>query len=166
MQSLIARHPRRLDIPLLLGGSLVLLYHGLTMPALEIRALLIFRDEHSILSNIESLYRQGRRPAALTLAGCSVAYPAAKNALLMGLLFVPFPAGGRRALIRLLRLLGRWSMLDVFAVTAIVVGSRVVFLLEARPLPGIYVYAASIFALMLATVLMDRLARRGHRIRR
>lgn len=166
MQSLISRHPWRLDLPLLLGASAVLLFLGLTMPALEIRALLIFRDEHSILSNIESLYRQGRRPAALVLAGCSVAYPAAKIALLLGLLFVPFPAGGRRALIRLLRLLGRWSMVDVFAVTAIVVGSRVVVGLEARPLPGIYVYAASILTLMAATMLMDRLARRGHRIGR
>lgn len=166
VQSLISRHPWRLDLPLLLGASAVLLFLGVTMPALEIRALLIFRDEHTILSNIESLHRQGRRPAATALAACSVIYPAAKIALLLGLLFVPFPAGGRRALIRLLRLLGRWSMLDVFAVTAIVVGSTFIFLLEARPMPGIYVYAASIFTLMLATLLMDRLARRGHRIGR
>ncbi len=52
-------------------------------------------------------------------------------------------------------------MLDVFAVTALVVGSQTIALLDASPLPGIYVYGAGIFILMIATVLMDRLAHRG-----
>ena len=63
--------------------------------------------------------------------------------------------------VRLLRLLGRWSMLDVMAVTAIVAGSRVIFLVSAKPLQGMYVYAAGIFVLSVATLAMDRLARHG-----
>ena len=60
-----------------------------------------------------------------------------------------------------LRLLGRWALLDVFAITVLVVGSRAIFLLEAKPLTGIYVYAAAVLVLMTATVLMDSLARNG-----
>ncbi|MHC4415394.1 MAG: paraquat-inducible protein A [Planctomycetota bacterium] len=161
MQSLAARHPWRLDLPLLLAASLVLLVQGLTMPAIEIRALIFWRDQHSILSNIQSFHEDGKETAAVVLALCSVAYPAGKIVALFFLWLAPFPARWRSRFVRLLRLLGRWSMLDVFAVTAIVVGSSAIGLLEARPLPGVYVYASSIFTLMIATVLMDRLARHG-----
>ncbi len=57
-------------------------------------------------------------------------------------------------------------MLDVVAVSGIVAASRPLgFLFDARALPGIYVYAAAIIALMLATVLLDRLARNGRKAR-
>jgi paraquat-inducible protein A len=161
MHSLAARHPWRLDIPLLLSFSIVLLAQGLTTPALEIRALFIFRDQHTVVSNIQKLHSDGRTTAALVLAGCSIVYPAVKIAVLLFLWLTPFPARWRRRLVRLIRLMGRWSMLDVFAITALVVGSRTILLLEARPLPGIYIYAAAVFVLMIVTVMMDRLARNG-----
>ena len=161
VESLAARHPWRVDLPVLLVVSFVLLVQGLTMPAMEIRAFLFWRDQYSIVSNIQTLYEDKQRTAAMVLAGCSVAYPAIKIAALFFLWIVPFPAGWRSGFVRALRLLGRWSMLDVFAVTAIVVGSRAIGPLQAKPLPGVYVYAASIFVLMIVTVLMDRLARHG-----
>lgn len=165
-ESLASRHPWRLDIPLLLAVSFVLLVRGLMMPALEIRALIFWRDEYSIISNIEHFNRSGKHEAAIILALCSVVYPAVKIAALYVLWLAPFSARWRGRFVRLLRLLGRWSMLDVFAVTALVVGSQTVALLDASPLPGIYVYAAGIIVLMIATVLMDRLAHRGQRPRR
>ncbi len=132
------------------------------MPALEIRALVLLVEDYSILSNIRQLYASGRRDVAITMAACSVVYPATKIVALAFLWMIPFPRRWRSGLIRLLRLLGRWSMLDVVAVSGIVVASRPLgFLFNARALPGIYVYAAAIIALMLATVLLDRLARDG-----
>ena len=96
----------------------------------------------------------------MILTLCSVAYPLAKIVVLSALWLAPFPARGRRSIVRVMRLLGRWSLIDVIAVTMIVVGSRSIgFLVNARPLTGCYVYAASIITLMLATVLMDWLAR-------
>ncbi len=160
VQSLAERHPWRIDVPLLLFGSLVLLAFGLTMPAMEMRALFFWRDQFSIIRNIQNLYHDGKPEAAVLLAACSVAYPALKIAALFVLWLAPCPARWRRRVVRALRALGRWSMLDVFAVTAIVVGSGAIGPLEASPRPGIYVYAGAIFVLMLATVLMDRLARR------
>ena len=160
-QPLAAQHPWRLDIPLLLAISFVLVARGLTMPALEIRALIFWRDEYSILSNIEHFHRSGKPTAAVLLAVCSVGYPALKIVALYFLWLAPFSARWRRRLVRALRLLGRWSMLDVFAITALVVGSQTIALIDASPLPGLYVYAAGIFVLMIATVLMDTLARHG-----
>ncbi len=158
MYSLAARHPWRLDVPLLLSVSLVLLFAGLTMPAMQITAFIFWRSEFSILENIQRLYEGNRHPAAIALAFCSVIYPAFKIALLFVFWLMPAPARWRRGCVHMLRLLGRWALLDVFAITVLVVGSRAVFLVEAKPLMGIYVYAAAILVLMTATVLMDALA--------
>jgi uncharacterized paraquat-inducible protein A len=162
MQPLAARHPWRFDIPLLLSVSLVLLARGLTMPAMEIRTLIFWVDQYSIITNVQNLYRHGKGPAALALTLCSIAYPLLKIAALYFLWLAPFPATWRQRFVHLLRLLGRWSMLDVLAVTALVAGSRSLgFLVDATPLAGIYVYGAAIVVLMLATVMMDTLARHG-----
>jgi len=161
MHSLASRHPWRLDVPLLLSVSLVLLVKGLTMPALQITAFIFWRSEYTIIENIQRLYEGDRRSAGIVLGACSVVYPLAKIALLFALWLLPAPVRWRRGCVRLLRLLGRWSMLDVLAITALVVGSRSIFLVEAEPLAGIYVYAAAIVVLMLATTLMDRLAHNG-----
>ena len=107
MQSLAARHPWRLDIPLLLSLSIVLLTLGVTTPAMEIRALIFWRSEHTILSNIQGFYLEGRYSAAIVLALCSIAYPAVKILALLFLWLTPFPAKWRRRFVRLLRLLGR-----------------------------------------------------------
>ena len=164
MQPLAARHPWRFDIPLLLSISLVLLARGLTMPAMEIRTLIFWVDQHSIISNIQNLYEHGKVPAAVALAFCSIAYPVLKVSALFFLWLAPFPTTWRRRLVHLLRLLGRWSMLDILVVTAIVAGSRTFgFLVDANPLPGIYVYGLSIRVLMIATKMMDRLAGHGRR---
>jgi paraquat-inducible protein A len=164
MQPLAARHPWRFDVPLLLSISLVLLARGLTMPAMEIRTLIFWVDQYSIISNIRNLYEHGKVPAAVALALCSIAYPVLKIAALFFLWLAPFPAKWRGRLVHLLRMLGRWSMLDVLAVTAIVTGSRTLgFLVDASPLPGIYVYGFSILVLMIVTMIMDRLAWHGRR---
>ncbi len=164
MQPLAARHPWRFDVPLLLSISLVLLARGLTMPAMEIRTLIFWVDQYSIITNIQNLLRHGKVPAAAALALCSIAYPALKIAALFFLWLAPFPGTWRRRLVHLLRLLGRWSLLDVLAVTAIVAGSRTLgFLVDVKPMPGIYVYGLSILVLMIATILMDKLARHGRR---
>ena len=161
MYSLASRHPWRLDVPLLLCASLVLLAQGLTMPALQITAFIFWRSEFSILENIQRLYEGDRQPAAVALAACSVGYPVAKITVLFVMWLMPAPARWRRGCVHLLRLLGRWALVDVLAITALVVGSRSIFLVEAKPLPGIYVYGAAIFVLMIATMLMDTLARHG-----
>ncbi len=161
MHSLASRHPWRLDVPVLLSASLVLLAQGLTMPALQITAFIFWRNEFSIIENIQRLYEGDHRPAAIALALCSVVYPVGKITLLFAMWLIPAPARWRRGCVRLLRLLGRWSMLDVLAITALVVGSRSIFMVDAQALTGIYVYAAAIFILMLVTMLMDRLARNG-----
>ncbi|HWB18835.1 MAG TPA: paraquat-inducible protein A, partial [Phycisphaerales bacterium] len=71
----------------------------------------------------------------------------------------PFPATWRWRSIRLIRLLGRWGMVDVFAITAILLASQTIGPLHATPRPGLFYYATGILTLMTTGLLMDRMAR-------
>jgi len=159
--SLRRRFPRRVDVPLLLLTSAALLATGLLMPALETRTLGLWRDEHSILANILQLSKDGKDTAAMILGVCSVIYPGVKLALLTFFWHFPFPSSWRWRSIQLIRLLGRWGMVDVVAVASIVLASLTIGPLEATPKLGLYLYALGVLCLMLAGLLMDRMARRG-----
>ncbi len=158
--SLARRCPGRIDVPALLLAAAGLLTAGIVLPALETRTLFFWRDEYSVLMNVVELHREGKEVAAMILALCSIVYPASKLVALAFFWVAPFPQRSRFRLIRTLRLLGRWSMLDVFAMTAIVVGSFAIGPVNSTPRPGLYLYAGGILCLMLVTLLMDVLARR------
>ncbi|MHC4991465.1 MAG: paraquat-inducible protein A [Planctomycetota bacterium] len=159
--ALTHRFPYRIEVPALLLASGVLLALGITMPALETRTFFFWREEYSISMNVAELHREGRRPAAFILAACAIVYPATKLLLLGYFWTMPFPRRWRSTAIRLLRLLGRWAMVDVFTISAIIVASSTIGPIHAKPKVGLYLYACGIIALMLVTLLMDRMARRG-----
>ena len=163
--SLSRRYPRRIEIPVLLVGAGCLLAAGITLPALETRTLFFWKDEYSIFMNVMQLGRDDRAVAASILALCSIIYPAAKLLTLIYFWVMPFPHTWRARLITLLRAFGRWSMVDVFAVTAIVLASLTIGPLEAEPKIGLFCYAAGIITLMFAGLLMERIAMKGGRRR-
>lgn len=156
--SLQIRFPNRLDIPALILISAGLIGIGLLTPAVETKAL-FWRDEYSILLNVQQMSREGKRTAAVILAVCSIGYPVVKIGLLSFFWLFPFPAKWRSHSIRLIRLLGRWGMVDVFAMTSIVVASFTIGPLKATPKLGLFSYASGILCLMFVGLLMDRLAR-------
>jgi len=159
--SLRRRFPRRVDVPFLLMASAALLAVGVTLPALETHTLFFWHSESSIFSNIQQLSDDGKRTAALILAVCSIAYPAAKLALLTFFWLFPFPSAWRWRSIKLIRLLGRWGMVDVVAMASIVLASLTIGPLEATPQLGLYVYAGGILTLMFTGLLVESMARRG-----
>jgi uncharacterized paraquat-inducible protein A len=156
--SLHRRFPNRLDIPMLLVASTALLGLGLITPAVETQAL-FWRNEYSILLNLRQMSDEGRHVAAAIIAMCSVVYPATKLALLFFFWLFPFPAKWRWKSIQFIRVLGRWSMVDVFTIVAILLGSMTIGPLEATPRAGLFLYAAGMLCLMLVALLMDRMAR-------
>src|SRR5262245_51421802 len=123
--SLQRRFPHRIDIPLLLLGSGVLMAWGLVTPAVETHAL-FWRNEYSIILNLRQMSEDGRHAAAAIIALCSIVYPFSKLALLLFFWFLPFPARWRWRSIQFVRLLGRWSMVDVFTMTSIILGSMTI----------------------------------------
>jgi uncharacterized paraquat-inducible protein A len=159
--SLRRRFPHRVDVPLLLILSAALLALGVVLPALETRTLIFWHDEHSILLNIQQLSKEGKETAAAILTMCSIVYPGAKLALLTFFWLFPFPATWRWRSIQLIRLLGRWGMVDVLAVASIVIASLTIGPLEATPKSGLFLSAGGVLCLMFTGLLMDRMARCG-----
>jgi uncharacterized paraquat-inducible protein A len=156
--SLRRQYPRRIDIPLLIVISAALISAGLLTPAVKTEAL-FWRDEYSILFNVKKMSDDGKHAAATILAICSVAYPALKIGLLSFFWLFPFQPRWRWRSIQLARLLGRWGMVDVFAMTSIVLASATIGPLKATPKIGLFLYASGILCLMLVGLLMSRLAR-------
>jgi len=145
---------------MLLLASGVLLALGLLLPAMQTRTAFFWRDEYSIYMNVLRMSREGRQSAATILAICSIAYPLGKLALLGYFWLMPFPDRWRSGIIRLLRLLGRWSMVDVFAMSAIILASMTIGPIDATPKIGLYLYAGGILTLMFTSLLIDRMVRR------
>jgi uncharacterized paraquat-inducible protein A len=156
--SLRRRFPRRIDIPVLLLASAGLIAAGLITPAVETEAL-FWHDEYSILLNLRQLSEDGKHTVAAVIALCSVAYPATKIALLTFYWLFPFHAKWRWRSIQFIRLLGRWGMVDVFAVVTIIVASMSIGPLKATPRLGLFLYAAGMLCLMFTGLLIDHLAR-------
>ena len=156
--SLRRRYPRRFDIPLLIVASAGLISAGLLMPAVETEVL-FWNDKYSILFNLAQLSREGNHVAATIIAACSIAYPAVKVGLLSFFWLFPFPPTWRWRSIQLVRLIGRWGMVDVFALASIVLASATIGPLKATPKIGLFLYASGILCLMMTGLLMSRLAR-------
>lgn len=156
--SLRRRFPGRIDIPALILISAALIGTGLSIPAVETRAL-FWREEYSIILNMQEMSRDGKHAAATILAVCAVGYPAVKVGLLGFFWLFPFPAAWRWRSIQLLRLLGRWGMVDVMAMASIIAASMTIGPLEATPKLGLFLYASGILSLSVTGFLMSRMAR-------
>lgn len=156
--SLQRKHPKRIEIPILIVLSTVLIGVGLMMPAVQTQAL-FWRNEYSVLLNIKQFSREGKHAAAMILALCAVGYPATKIGLLSFFWLFPFPAKWRACSIQFIRMLGRWGMVDVMTMTSIVLASLTIGPLKATPQLGLFLYASGIMCLMFVGLLMSRLSR-------
>ncbi len=148
--------PLRPDVPLILAASAWLLYRGLNMPILTVRKLWK-QNTFSILEGIQALRDDGHLSLAVLVFFFSVIFPIAKLAMLTCAWFVPLGETLRSRVINGLSLLGKWSMLDVFIVAVLIVAVKLGALAEAKPLPGVYYFGASVLLAMLATALVQHL---------
>lgn len=163
-RSLAGLHPRKWHVPIGLGAALALLVAGLLLPVLRIEKLVFWEDDYSIIDGALSLWRNGHWILSTIILAFSVVFPAAKLLGLLAVWFTPLHDARRARIIRLIDLLGRWSMLDVFvvAVTIVLTSSRAA--LDAVPRAGLYVFTGAVVLSMLITLEMERLA--GGRRRR
>lgn len=158
--SLISRMPWRLDLPLVLAGGIVLLVLGWTLPLVEMRTLIFWRDEFSIVRNAQAMWQDDeKRVAAMILIGASIIYPAVKAVMLVWFLVMPFPRVMRGRLLRVLRFTGRWAMVDVIVMAAIVLASMTIGPMDATAKPGLFAFAGGVLLLSVAAFLMERAAR-------
>lgn len=119
-----------------------------------------YAEADTIMSGVILLYESGSWPLALIVFVASVVIPLAKIIALAYLLAtVQFRRiAGRAERIRLYRLIevvGRWSMLDVFVVTFVVALVQLQPFMSVEPGAGVVFFAAVVVLTMLAAETFD-----------
>jgi paraquat-inducible protein A len=129
------------------------------LPIMETRSLFSVQRD-TILSGVAFLWNSGSWILALIVFVASVAVPVLKL-FSMTLLVVSvqirntMPPLPRARLYRLLELIGRWSMLDVYVVAILVALVQAQSLATMAPGPGVLAFGAVVVLSMLATMAFD-----------
>ena len=117
-------------------------------------------QDDTIFSGIVYLWKDGSYALATIVFVASIVVPVTKL-LLLSLLLISLQrqdhrwANRRLKAYRVLELIGRWSMLDIFVVTMLAALVQVESLAELRPGPGAMAFGAVVVLTMLATHSFD-----------
>ncbi|MCB1874615.1 MAG: paraquat-inducible protein A [Chromatiales bacterium] len=162
--SLARRHPGMgLWVNGLLAVSAALLALGVSGPLFSLRQLWIFTNQVSLLSGLRDLWNAGYPGLFALILGFSVLLPIAKLGVIAGI--VNSGDGSNEAHRRWLHRLDRyakWSMLDVFVVALLVVSVKLGDLARVEIQWGLYAFAGSVIATMLAAHQVTNLTRSAH----
>jgi paraquat-inducible protein A len=157
-KSLMQRYPRRIEVPLLILLSFVLLLVALSMPLMKIEKMVLWKNEYSVIAGVRGLWEQGQYVLASILFFFSIVFPICKLAMLGVLWVAPLAEQRRQMVLHWLGVLGKWSMLDVFVVAILIVLVKLGPLAKVQPQRGIYWFAAAIFLSMVTSMYVDNLA--------
>jgi paraquat-inducible protein A len=154
------RIPRSLEkTSAFLVAAAVLYVPANLLPVMHSSNLLAEQDD-TILSGVVYLIRSGSWPLALIVFCASIVVPLLKI-LAIGLLVwmsarrsTRHPLA-RARLYRVVEFIGRWSMLDIFAVTLLVALVRMGALASVLPGPGALAFAAVVVLTLLAADSFD-----------
>ncbi len=155
---------RRFLLSLAIIGASVCLALGVTLPIIRLTKYIFWTTEHSLISTVRVLIRDGQVFLGTTVLVFSVFLPALK--LLYLLLVSTLPEHEvlrQRRRLKALEWLGKWSMHDVLvlALTIFFIKSQSVY--DARSLTGVYFFTAAVVLMILAYAWLrvDRVERPG-----
>jgi paraquat-inducible protein A len=129
------------------------------LPIMETRSVFGLQKD-TIMSGVVYLWSSGSWVLAVVVVIASVAVPLVKllslTALLVGVQRrSPRHSLQKAKLYRLLELIGRWSMLDVYVVTLLVALVQIQSLASIMPGAGVVAFAALVVLSMLATMAFE-----------
>lgn len=122
---------------------------GIWAPMLTLTKLMLIDNTFSVMSGIWHLYLEGDYPLFVILGLFTVVLPIVKLALL----FYAWnrPRTAHRASVRWLDMLGKWSMLDVFVVAVLIAAVKLRPMATMELHYGLYLFAASVVMMMIAS---------------
>ncbi|MEM9253424.1 MAG: paraquat-inducible protein A [Planctomycetota bacterium] len=157
--ALVARYWYRLDIPLLLAASATLNVWALTVPFLVMKTLIFFKDDYTLFHSIHVMWQAKYYLLAGVITLFSLVFPFFKLGAMTVCWFAPLEARGRARFLGLISWLGKWSMLDVFVMATLLTLTQSKALLDAEPKMGLYLFTGAILLSMIASLLIDTIAR-------
>ncbi|MCB1519209.1 MAG: paraquat-inducible protein A [Hyphomicrobiaceae bacterium] len=142
---------RRFLLSLAILGASVCLALGVSLPIIKLTKYVFWTTEHSLLSTVNVLIRDGQTFLGITVALFSIVFPVLK--LLYLLLVSTLPAEEIRRQYRRLRALewlGKWSMHDVLVLALTIFFIKSQGLYDARSLTGVYFFTAAVVLMILS----------------
>lgn len=143
---------KRVDcaLPALLLLVLILFIISLFMPLMAVKSWWVFHSKISIISALHSLLLEGWYFIFIIIALFSVVVPILKIFSMLILWSLgSVDSRGRRLLLSIMSVLGKWAMLDVFVLALLVVIIKVNSHSQAKPLLGLYVFTVTIFFMII-----------------
>lgn len=147
----------------LVNGLLVItaitLGFGLVMPLITFKQLVFFTNTFSIVSGVKALYSQNQYLLFGIILVFSIVIPVLKIVLLTVNWNYPAISGShwRARLLSLSAALGRWSMLDVFAVAVFVVMMKINLISEVQTHRGLLIFTFAVLALICLNAYINSL---------
>jgi paraquat-inducible protein A len=157
---LFVRRPHSLSTTAALVITAAVLYIPANLlPVMRTHEILSDEDD-TILSGVISLAHQGSWPIALLVFFASIVVPLLKLVALGDILFAIWRGRVRNPrqrsrLFRLVEFVGRWSMLDVFALSLLASLVQIQSLAIVQVRPGAFAFAAVVVLTMLAAQSFD-----------
>ena len=142
---------RRAEIPVVLVFASAALSIGISTPLITVEKAFFLENDYSIWSGVTGLWEDGELFLAALVFFFSFVFPILKLLLLAWIWFGRMGFERRTRAVQALEELGRWSMLDVFAVAILIVATKLGPLAQVYPQPGVYWFAAAVLASMVAT---------------
>ena len=133
-------------IGVLLIGSLITLFASIGFPFLKINQFLLSSKSYNIFQTIEAVFSQHQHVVAVMLVIFLILFPTVRVLITIFLWFSACSLGRRLYWIRKVNIIARWSMIDVFGL------SLVLIILEGHDLIRTDVKAGT-FVLVLAIIL-------------
>lgn len=142
---------RRFLLSLAIIGASVCLALGITLPIIKLTKYIFWSTEHSLISTVEVLLKDGQHFLGLTVLIFSIVLPVMK--LLYLLLMSTLPASElirQSKRLRALEWLGKWSMHDVLvlALTIFFIKSQGVY--DAASLNAVYYFTAAVVLMIIS----------------
>ncbi len=142
---------RRFLLSLAITGAAVCLALGITLPIIRLTKYVFWTTEHSLLSTVHVLIKDGQIFLGLTVLVFSIVFPVVK--LLYLLLCSTLPQHDLirlRPQLRALEWLGKWSMHDVLVLALTIFFVKSQGLYDAASLWGVYFFTAGVLLMILA----------------
>ncbi|MEQ1613999.1 MAG: paraquat-inducible protein A [Hyphomicrobiaceae bacterium] len=142
---------RRFLLSLAIVGASVCLALGVNLPIIKLTKYVFWSTEHSLISTVRALIRDGQYFLGGTVLVFSIIFPVLKLLYLLLVSTLPnleIKRQGRR--LRALEWLGKWSMHDVLvlALTIFFIKSQGIY--DAASLSGVYFFTAAVMLMILS----------------
>lgn len=143
----------------LMIAAYIMLIPANVLPIMETGSL-FGSQRDTILSGVIYLWSSGSWPLALVVFFASIVVPLAKLAALTYLVFTiqrrhPHRARERTRLYRMLKFVGRWSMLDIYVVTLLASLVQLQSIATIKAAPGAIAFGAVVVLTMFASMTFD-----------